>query len=674
MPSVWGKFVSVCRRQWRQSAILVLTAVLLALCISSVRDPVYKSTVTLEIAGARKFAGATANISVGREGAKLQASLLQQAALAKSEALAFSIVEMRQLDQRNDFLGSNIEELRPPRLSDFDWQDKKKAIAASMLTEQLEADLEPDRTQLRLTYSSHDPVLASEIAEAYGSALSALGRFNSGANLDEIQERIEDAQKAIGQIENELSSIYENERTFFERYGHTNEDITTTFNHEEIARRLRERLSVAGAERASAEQNLRSLEDATPTELASRLSTASLAELDLKRTEKEAEARTLSQRFNAEYPPLIKLRAEVEELNKKIENRVRSLLSKSRNLVLERREIERRLLDDLAALPALTEELQGNEAVRAKLERDLDARIQQVMSLVDGADPSGASTTDQAMFLTVVKNATVPNAPSKPNLRDLLYWILPFALLSAALLSAAQEIFVRRIDSTRELARALKIPVLGSSPFVVSSSAKPNKMEMFVDDYAAIFAKVIALAHGEPITCQITSTSRGEGVSTTALMFAGSAAQAGHKTLLIDSNLRYPSLSARLGLRSGMLGLADVVVSGIPLKEVLQVEVRPNLDFLPPGELQENPVSILSSNAFRESIIQLQSDYSIIVLDTGPILGLADFEPISRSVDNILFVLEAHTIAASDARTALKRIGISRRKVLGAILTKWRGG
>jgi capsular exopolysaccharide synthesis family protein len=146
------------------------------------------------------------------------------------------------------------------------------------------------------------------------------------------------------------------------------------------------------------------------------------------------------------------------------------------------------------------------------------------------------------------------------------------------------------------------------------------------------------------VTLLVTSAKAGEGKSTTALNLAATCARAGERTLLMDVDLRRPSLAGVFhdGEEEGHgLGLVDVLRGDLPWQRTVVRTDIPNLDFLPTGDTTGIPIEILGTLELRQLIIGLSSHYDRVILDGPAILGLADCRMLGRVVDASILVVRS---------------------------------
>ncbi len=170
-----------------------------------------------------------------------------------------------------------------------------------------------------------------------------------------------------------------------------------------------------------------------------------------------------------------------------------------------------------------------------------------------------------------------------------------------------------------------------------------------------------------PKTLLITSSASSEGKSTTAVGLARSFADMGKRVLLVDGDLRRPSLRTLLGEIDGP-GLSDALLGAADFNMILRNEDH-GFDVIGAGQSPSNPVAVLSTRRMASVLDRLAAEHDVVVIDGPPILGLADAVLLGRSVTAILVVAEANRTDLGQLEVAMSRLGTG--NVVGAILTKF---
>lgn len=163
----------------------------------------------------------------------------------------------------------------------------------------------------------------------------------------------------------------------------------------------------------------------------------------------------------------------------------------------------------------------------------------------------------------------------------------------------------------------------------------------------------------------IMSSVRGEGKSTTACNLAYAMAETGKKTLLIEGDLRLPSISEKLGLKRSP-GLTDLLVTEEPTANVLQhCNLIPKLDIITAGSPTPNPAELLGSNVTKEVMRTLAKHYEYIVIDLPPIIAVSDALVISELLDGVIMVVRDNYATRKELAEAMRQLKMMGVRILG---------
>ena len=168
-------------------------------------------------------------------------------------------------------------------------------------------------------------------------------------------------------------------------------------------------------------------------------------------------------------------------------------------------------------------------------------------------------------------------------------------------------------------------------------------------------------------TCRIigiSSSVRGEGKSTTSCNLAYVLSQAGKKTLLIDGDLRLPSVFTKLSVKQSP-GLSNLLVSKSAAGGIISCKSAPGLDILPSGDCPPNPSELLSSERMGQLLDAFKSSYEYIVVDLPPISDVTDALAISKFLDGIVMVVRNGVVDKSELADALRQLKLCSVRLLG---------
>jgi capsular exopolysaccharide synthesis family protein len=192
-----------------------------------------------------------------------------------------------------------------------------------------------------------------------------------------------------------------------------------------------------------------------------------------------------------------------------------------------------------------------------------------------------------------------------------------------------------------------------------------------LESYRLLRTNIQFASIDEPVkTLLVASSSPGEGKSTTAVNLAFAMALDGKRVILVDSDLRRPSLHERFMLPR-QPGLTDVLLDNARLEDVLTPqENSPSLSVIPAGSLPPNPSELLNSRKFYAVCTQLAEGADIVIFDSPPLLVAADGAILASQIDGTILVIESGETRKSSARAALAALEQARARVLGVVHNK----
>ncbi|PPH73227.1 MULTISPECIES: polysaccharide biosynthesis tyrosine autokinase [unclassified Rathayibacter] len=282
------------------------------------------------------------------------------------------------------------------------------------------------------------------------------------------------------------------------------------------------------------------------------------------------------------------------------------------------------------------------------------------------------STADRTPQITVVplENAEPPAAPTSPDwVRNILLGALGGLVLGfgLAFLRRALDIRVRTVDDLTEL---FGVGVLGRIP----KAGRPGRTGGRRGTDALTAEAFRSLRTGlrfssvdeETRSVVITSANQAEGKSTIAAGLARVTAESGQRTLLVDADLRRPSVARMLDI-DGAIGLSEVLSHQIPADDAIRPTGTAGLYALPAGHIPPNPSEMLGSEAMRALVARLSKDY-FVVIDAPPVLPVTDASIVATVVDGVVFVVASNQTRRPEVVAARRIVQQVRARVLGTVL------
>lgn len=288
----------------------------------------------------------------------------------------------------------------------------------------------------------------------------------------------------------------------------------------------------------------------------------------------------------------------------------------------------------------------------------------------------------QAVKATVLAHAVVPTSPSSPNLLRNLAIGVALGLVAGMAAAIARQLLDTRVRNSADVLALSDRPLLGSINF----SEEVQKHQVMVADAplgdAAESIRRLRTnlqfvgAGAGPKTLVITSSIPGEGKSTTAINLAVSLADAGSKVLLIDADLRRPSVADYLGIE-GRAGLTTVLIGRAEVDDVIHVWRGTSLHVLASGQVPPNPSELLGSTAMADLLPRVAAKYDVVLFDSPPLLPVTDAAILARLVGGVLLVVGAdrvHRRQVADALGALEVAGTEAHGIVINMLARRESG
>ncbi len=362
---------------------------------------------------------------------------------------------------------------------------------------------------------------------------------------------------------------------------------------------------------------------------------------------------------------------EIEELNS-IKPRV---VANSTEMILEqyRRELDADKEDHEKLLVQMRESMPEHQQMLTLL-RDREEKARQKARMQERLDQfrilrAAMLNSDCVRVPASLVEPTVPIKPNKPVL-------IGMGLFASIGLGIALVCLLEHIDHSvkvpEHVTHGLTLPLLGVVPRIRRTAlthrgghlwtpGTPDSIE--ADAYRNVRASLLGVTdkRGPIVTLLVTSPKKGDGKSTTALNLAATCARAGERTLLLDVDLRRPSLADVFIEADGAAdahGLVDVLRGDMPWQRTVRHTEIPNLDFIPTGDTHDTPIEILGTLELRQLLVALEHHYDRVILDGPAVLGLADCRVLGRIVDASLLVVRSgahHLMTLHRAKAMLEQ-------------------
>jgi capsular exopolysaccharide synthesis family protein len=553
--------------------------------------------------------------------------------------------------------------------------EQRKALAAGMVQGGLSIVPVRESSLVRISFDSPSPAWAQQIANGVADSFinsnlerrygaTAYARQFLKERLEELKLKLEDSEKALVAYADEKQLI-----------GVSNGDTKTGGNHslaDSDLAALNAALQKVVTDRIRAQELWEQANGSKGLGLPQILEDKSIETLRLRRAVLMADYQDKLATFKPAFPDMLKLKAQINQVGEEINSAVDIIKQ-----TLKAR-YESTLQQEVLLKTKMDETKQGVLATRNKeiqyniLKREADTNRTLYEGLLQQYKDIGVAGAVSTNNVAIIDRAQLPGGPFKPNLKtNLMFWLL-LGLVAAAIAIALFEIIDDTFKSPEEIEEQLGLAVLGVIPFSngdILADLSKSSTPMGEAYRSFRTALQFSTSQGAPTSIVVTSSKPAEGKSTTALALAINFAQLGRRVLLIDADLRNPSQHRYLKRDNGA-GLSNYLAGGAMPESVFQETGVDGLYFMPSGPIPPNPAELLASSRMMSLLSLASGKVDTIIVDSPPIMGLADAPLLASMVAGTVLVIETADTRRSVVKAALKRLHFARARMVGAVMNK----
>jgi len=692
-------------KKWSILGVALLITVLVGLSVSSMK-PVYRSTATLKIEYQQpKILSFQEVYGVDNSSEYIQT----QIEMLKSRDLARRVIDQLKLGERPEFaewleepplwrkwlawlrnlVGSWVNTLSEQEDEPANERERNEALEEALTNTFLSyLNIEPRKnTQLvDVSFDSRDPQLARQIVDSLGAAFIAKS----------VEERTEVTRMAAQWLEKRLQTLkdsyMESEKRLQDYLAKENlvnlsgvltltgkqaEDQTTHLGSAQRAR----------VEAESLYNKVRSLSDKLYDSIEGVPEISGDAGVHALK-QKEAEAfqkiSELADRYGSEHPIMVAARSELESIRASLRKQIANVVSGIKNRYEVARANELAVLRDLEVNKNQVQNIGVKQVRVQELEREVESNIRLYEMFFNRFKEASEAAGLHAANIYFVDHASNPILPIKPQRVRILAIAFIGTLLMGVLLVILRDTLNQTVQTAKDVEDNLATPLLGVLPFL-----KPNKPKRLLDDSVAKmvtdqpqsgFAEAVRTirttlmlpgadrAHNSWL---VSSSVPGEGKSVIAINLAYSFAHMNvGRVLLIDADMRDPTLDKYMGLPPNSPGLSNILSGSVELDACIHPIAGFQLDVMPAGQISSSPLELLSSGNFDCLIGDLEKRYNIVLIDSPPMLNVSDAYLLSQHVSSVIYVVKAGETAIHLVKDVLKRLEYFKAPLAGIVLNQ----
>jgi succinoglycan biosynthesis transport protein ExoP len=550
---------------------------------------------------------------------------------------------------------------------------RDRAIRA--LQNALEVGREGSSYAISVSFSSSDPVMAAKVVNA------VIDAYTGGQRTSEYAQRTREIQLLRDRLGLLRADVIRAEQAIAQHRGATNlVDLSQNSDAAQTAmQQLNTQLAQARADEAAA------IARANAAATGNSIESPTVNALRQEQAQLRAKQAELSKKYSSNYPTVVA----VNEQLSSVEQALNTEIARVRQGAVAEAQVAR---NRAASLRSSVSHEQGQlmaannvSVVIAELQRNADAAKSLYQALLDEYKQKLVALGTEQSKAYVIAYAAPPGMPASPNSIAYIIGGLVAAMVLGAFVAIALETMEAGVLSQSMVERELGVPAIASIPDVATVKDTPLKgadpgeiSDHMLEHPNSVFTESVrslrtALKLGQDgqlaRTLAITSALTDEGKTTTGICLARSAAAAGTRVILVDCDLRHRSATDALAPQS-RVGLVEVLQDRARLEEAVVIDSATGARTLPVGGSNASGAELLTSRSMRALLARLRGTYDLVILETAPVLPVAETRAIAAMADATVLVVRWRKTPLGVIKKAVNQLDRAGAKVIGAVLAR----
>jgi len=628
------------------------------------------------------------------------ADLDTEVSILRSDLLALQVIKNLNLDKRPEFGGKGVPSGDTLGLTTDELQPDSQRTTALLdaFKGNLRVALRPNTRIIDIHYRSPDKDLAAQAVNnlihtyieqnyqtRYQSTMEASDWLQK--QLVDLQMKVETSQEKLVnyQKEHEILGIDEKQNIITSKLDELNKELTSAESERMEKESVYELVQSNDPDTAAAAAISASSNAATGTASSNLLEKLREQEADLK-----IQVAQLNTQFGPSYPKVAQLASQIKEVDTQIQIEMKKVVSRVRSDYMTALQRENMLRDALDKQKQEANQLNESAIEYSLLKRDVETSRTLYEGLLEKLKEASVTSGLKSNNIRPVDQARVPTEPSEPNVPRNLSFALALGLTTGIGLAFLLEGLDNTVRTPEQAQIISGLPSLGMIPLGSKSpseglarkrlavAASKEAVELvtqsrpqsqMAESYRALRTSLLLSSLGSPPkTILVTSALPQEGKSTTSINTAIVLAQKGVRVLLIDADLRRPSVHKTLGM-GPRTGLSNVLTGSASLQQaIVRSSILPSLFILPAGTPPPNPAELLASAQMRDILAELREEYDHIVVDTPPTLSVTDAVVMSTRADAVVLVIRCGQTTKQALRRSRDLLTQVNARVCGVLL------
>jgi capsular exopolysaccharide synthesis family protein len=654
------------RRRWAFLAVFIGIVATIAF-YSFAATPIFKATVQLLIE--RQAPRLLEQVPGGSEYSYNEEFYQTQYKLLESRALAKKVVDKLQL-KNNPVYAGMFQKL--PANADEALKQRAEESLVGAIAGGIQVTPIQQSSLVDVSFSDPDPKFAARVVNTFAQCFIQqsldLQFAASQEGADWLQQKLTEARKKLEDSEAKLNE-YKKEHNIV-----TSEDKETLTGQN--LEQLSKDLLVAQTQRMEAETRFQAVSQGRP--IPQVLNNPLIQTLKGQEAKLIAEQSELSRKFGESHPRMIQINNELAATRGKIGAEMSQIVQAIKNEYQMAKAQEENLKGALDAQKQSTQDMSDRSIQYRVLLRDVETNRALYENVLKSLKTVTTTENMPATNIRIVYPATVPEAPFYPRKTRNMLIALVLGVGCGIALALGLENLDTTLKTPEEVEGWLKIPNLAMIPHIEGSASNPveGSPELIVhhgsqpqvsESYLGLRTSILfSTADQAPRILLVTSSLPGEGKTLTAANLATALAKAEPPVLLVDCDLRHPSLHTlfQVPREPGLSNFLVGDINELPLVETLV----PNLLLIPAGKIPPNPSELLHSARMQKFFALALEKFGRVVVDSPPLMSVTDAAILATMVEGVLLVVKAGAVPRKAAMDAVGQLQDLNAPILGTIL------
>jgi capsular exopolysaccharide synthesis family protein len=386
------------------------------------------------------------------------------------------------------------------------------------------------------------------------------------------------------------------------------------------------------------------------------------------------------QMFKPDYPEMLMLSGQINDIKRQIKAEIGTSQRSLRSRYIAAKNSEEKVAKDLKSLEKDLMRLQNKSVEYNALQREVSSKRKLYEELVTKFQEIKISAKIDANYIKVIDPAIPPQKQYRPKPALNLVVGSVIGLFLGIAIGFLRNSSSKKLTSTRMLQKSMGFRILGHIPEISGledqkeeNSVAKSPNSAIAQAYRILSTTLNNLGHAgskPPKVIMVTSANPAEGKSTVAMNLAHAQAMSGNRVLLVDADLRRPSLHNKAGIKNSY-GFSDYLSGNVEYTKIIQaLEDQKGLYLMTAGHLSRDPAKLLSNKKIREFLEHASQYFDHIIIDTPPVIGFADTFILAPTVDGIVFVVDESNMEKNKIEDSLNQMMRINTNILGFIVTK----